>query len=379
MRQALVAITLSLLVVACSTRGGMPREDLPPPPKPSAYRADVGVKVAWKATVGKLPAQTGLALCPAVVGEQVFVANAEGRVAAFRVEDGTVSWQQDLQRPLSAGPSATDRLLVVGSRDGEAIGLDATDGELLWRSGVTSEILAAPALGAGLVVVRVADGRIFGLEADSGRRRWLYEHTVPALTLRGTSNPILVPGRMAVIGLDSGKLVALAPDTGRPLWETTIATPSGRSDLERMVDIDADPVLYRNDIYVASYNGRLAVADAATGRTRWDRELSVHAGLAVARDQVYVTDAEQRVWAFDRFNGASIWRQDELRGLQLTGPAVFGDFILVGDSAGYLNWLSLQDGSLQRRQKIGGAFSCAPVVHADNIYVLTSNGLTVLR
>jgi outer membrane protein assembly factor BamB len=330
--------------------------------------------------LGRLPAHAGFALRPAALGDRVFVANAEGRVSAFAVETGQRVWQRELGRPLSAGPTAAGDLVVVGARDGEAVGLRAADGEMLWRSGVTSEVLAAPAVDTELVVVRVADGRVFGLNASSGRRRWLYEQTVPALALRGTSSPLLVPGRLVVVGLDTGKLVALAPDNGRPLWEAIVATPRGRSDLERLVDIDADPLLYRTDIYVASYNGRLAAIDAASGRTRWDRELSVFAGLAVDSGRVYATDAERRIWAFDRFSGASVWRQDDLRGLQqLTGPAVFGDYVLVGDAAGYLNWLSLRDGSLQRRQKIGGAFVAAPMVQNDTIYILTEKGLTVLR
>lgn len=374
------ALLLMLALAGCSSFGGGTREDLPPPPSPSAYKADVGVRVAWSKSLGRLPAQTGFALRPTVVGDQVFVANAEGRVSALAVDTGQLVWQRELERPLSAGPAAAGDLVVVGARDGEAIGLQAADGEILWRSGVTSEVLAAPAVDTELVVVRVADGRVFGLDASSGRRRWLYEQTVPALALRGTSSPLLVPGRLVVVGLDTGKLVALAPDSGRPLWEAIVATPQGRSDLERLVDIDADPLLYRTDIYVASYNGRLAAIDAASGRTRWDRELSVLAGLAVDSGRVYATDAEQRVWAFDRFSGASVWRQDDLRGLQrLTGPAVFGDYVLVGDDAGYLNWLSLRDGSLQRRQKIGGAFVAAPMVQNDAIYILTEKGLTVLR
>lgn len=378
MIRSLVTVALMLGLVACTSYGG-DREDLPPPPEPEDYQADVGVKRAWHRSLGKLPAQAGFALRPMVTADRVYVASAEGSVFALEKETGRLQWERDLGRTLSSGPTVANDLLVVGSRDGEAIAFRASDGEELWRSGVTSEILARPAVGDDLVVVRVTDGRVFGLESATGRRRWLYEQSVPVLTLRGTSSPTLVPGRLVVVGFDSGRLVALAPDDGRPLWDISVATPRGRTDLERMVDIDADPVLYRSDIYVASYNGRLASIDANSGRARWDRELSVVAGLAVDVDRVYATDADEYVWAFDRFTGATIWRQEDLRGLRLTGPAVFREHILVGDDEGYLNWLALRDGSLQSRQWIGGAFVAAPVIDGDAIYLLTENGLRVMR
>lgn len=363
---------------ACTSYGGG-REDLPPPPEPKDYQADVGVKRLWQRSLGTLPEQAGFALQPVASGDRVYVADTDGQVYALDRDTGKPYWQQKLGYPLSAGPAVANDLLVVGSRDGNVIGLRASDGEELWRSGVTSEILAKPAVGADLVVVRVADGRLFGLEAATGRRRWLYEQTVPVLTVRGTSSPILVQEQLVVAGFDTGRLVALTPEDGRPIWDVIVAAPRGRTDLERMVDIDADPVMYRSDIHVASYNGRLASIDVSSGRARWDRELSVVAGLAVDAERVYATDAEEYVWAFDRFNGATVWRQEELRGLRLTGPAVFGDYLLVGDDAGYLNWLAVRDGSLQSRQRIGGAFVAAPVVQSDTIYLLTENGLTVLR
>jgi outer membrane protein assembly factor BamB len=378
MIRRLAVALLMLGLAACTSYGGGGREDLPPP-EPDDYQADIGVKRIWQRSVGTLSAQGGFALQPVVAGDRVYVASVDGKVHALDKDTGKPHWQRDLGHPLSAGPAVADGLLVVGSRDGDAVGLRASDGEELWRSGVTSEILARPAVSADLVVVRVADGRVFGLDAATGRRRWLYEQTVPVLTLRGTSSPILVPGQLVVVGFDTGRLVALTPEDGRPVWDIAVAAPKGRTDLERMVDIDADPVMHRADIYVASHNGRLASIDANSGRARWDRELSVVAGLAVDAERVYATDAEDYVWAFDRFSGATVWRQEDLRGLRLTGPAVFRDHLLVGDDAGYLNWLALRDGSLQNRQRIGGAFVAVPVVQGDTIYLLTENGLTVLR
>jgi len=378
-RKALLALALAGLLAGCSSVGSNRGADLPPPPEASQYRGEVGFVEAWQADVGDLPPDRGFGFVVAPAGEQVFTAAADGRVAAYAADDGKLLWEVELKHKLASGPTVGEGVVVLGGRDGQVIGLDATDGRLLWLSGVTSEVQAPVAIGNGLVVARTIDGRVFGLDLASGRRQWMFEQSQPALILRGSSRPLLLPGLLAVVGTSNGKLIGLAPADGKLVWETTVAAPQGRSDLERMVDINADPVLFRSDIYVASYQGRLAAVDAGSGRIRWDREISAHAGLAVDSSRVYVTDADNRVWAFDRFTGSAVWRQDDLRGLVLTGPALADEFVLVGDDQGYLNWLSARDGQLVRREDIGGIFVAKPAVHDGRIFLLTDDGLTSLR
>lgn len=369
-----------LALAGCGSLGGSRDGGLPPPPKASDYTAEVGFQPAWSYSALELPAvQQGFGLVPAVDAGRVYVAGRDGRVVALDGASGAPIWQVDLKRQLSSGPAVAGGRLVVGSRDGGVIALDAADGGSLWQATVTSEVLAPPRVSDDRVVIRSLDGRVFGLDAATGARQWLFEQSVPVLTLRGVSAPVLVPGQLVAVGLDTGKLVGLNPADGKLLWETPVATPQGRTDLERMVDIDADPRLYRGEIYVVSYQGRLAAVDPANGRIKWQRELSAYAGLAVDSSRVYVTDAEQQLWAFDRFNGATVWRQDALKGLKLTAPALAGDYLIVGDNEGYLNWLSPRDGSLQRRQKVGGGFVAAPLVEAGGVYLLTKDRLGVLR
>lgn len=380
MTKPLLVLILALSAAGCSYFGGAKREsDLPKSPSADAYREDVGVSTAWTASVGELPEASGWALNVSVAGGRVYAAGANGRVSAFDAASGKRLWETNLDRTLTAGPTAGAGVVVVGTRNGQALGLAADSGEVLWRSGVTSEVLAAPQVSDDLVVVRSADGRVFGLDPQTGQRKWLFEHTMPALTLRGSSAPLMVPGKVVIVGLDNGRMVALSPQDGKQIWEALVAAPKGLTELERMVDVDAAPVLYRTDVYAASYQGRLVGIDGLTGRPRWDREFSTYSGLAVDASRVYASSADNRVWAVDRVSGAAVWRNDELRGLRLTGPALFKDYVVVGDNEGYLNWLAARDGKLVRRQRIGGGFVAAPRSQGDALYLLTSQGLTVLR
>ncbi len=374
MRRIACAAALGLVLSGCASLG---REDVGP--DPSDFQEPVAYQQAWRANVGKQPRVAGYDLQPAVVGERVYVAGSDGKVRALDAASGKRLWEIELEQSPSAGPTADAQRLIIGTREGQVVGLSAEDGRVLWRSGVSSEILAAPTLQGDLVVVHSADGRVFSLRADTGERDWIYDQVPPALTLRGSSRPLILGGELVVVGLDNGKMVGLAANNGRALWSAVVSEPSGRTDLDRMADVDADPVAMASVIYAVGYQGRVVAVDALSGRPLWQRDIGSHIGLAVDRVNVYVVDGESNVWALNRRNGASVWRQQDLAALQLTAPVVVGNYLVLGDAQGYLNWLSLDDGRLLRRESIGAPVVQAPVLDGRSLYVLTDKGLRVYR
>lgn len=375
MRALLLSLAVVVVLPGCSMLG----RDGPEPPRVASDARQVTAEVQWRAPAGRQPADPSYGLVPAVAGEQVIVAGADGEVLAYAVQDGKRRWRTDLNAPIAGGPGVGAGLVVVGTREGQVIGLDAATGAERWRGSVTSEVLAAPAVGADIVVVRTADGRAFGLDSSSGERRWFFDRAMPALTLRGQSAPVLVGERLALLGLDGGQLVVLDLATGKQLAEVPIASPSGRTDLERMVDIDGPLAVFGDSVYVTAYKGRVVALDIGSGRASWQRELSSSAGLSADAERVYVTDTQNRVWALDRFSGATVWRQDALNGLQLTAPAAHDGYVVVGDADGYLSWLDAGDGSLLRRQSLGDAIVAAPLASGGRLYVLSDEGLRVIR
>jgi outer membrane protein assembly factor BamB len=264
--------------------------------------------------------------------------------------------------------------VLVGALDGEVIAISAEDGRALWRSGVSSEVLAPPAGDGDTVVVRTGDGRLYGLAVADGQRHWTFDRAVPTLSLRGVSQPVVAEGRVYA-GLDTGKLVALELDSGRVLWEEAVSTPGGRSELERLVDLDADPVLADGVLYAVSYGGQVVALDAATGKLKWRQDLASYSGLAVTDNRVFASDREGRLWALDRDNGAVLWQQDGLKHRRLTRPVAHGGLVAVGDFEGYVHWLSPEDGSLRGRLKTGrSALVAPPLVSGDRLYVLGREG-----
>ena len=346
--------SLAVLLSGCGTIGDSISEmtkgkDNAVPPTPlTDIQSSLSVSTNWSRNVGKGGNLNFINLKPILADGQIFVASRDGTVVAIDASNGDVRWEVDTDTRLGAGPGVGDALVLVGSSEGEVIALDITSGKEMWRSRVTSEVLSVPTAAAGVVVARAIDGRLFGLSSIDGERIWTYDRTVPALTLRGSSSPVIAGG-LVVYGSDSGKLSALSLKEGLPLWEKTVAFPSGRSELDRIVDIDANPLVVNGVVYAASYQGRIIAMDLETARTIWSRDLSSSSDMSVDRRNLYVTDAEGNVWALDRRSGASLWKQDKLQYRFVTGPIVIDDYVVVSDFEGYQHWLSTDDGHFVAR------------------------------
>ncbi len=380
MKRPLATACLVGLLSGCSGFSGITGlfggEDNAEPPAPLLpLSSSIPVDTLWRTKVGVGSHGQRVNLKPAVADDRLYVADRKGRVSALDVASGKRIWQIKTKAAISGGPGVGEGLVLLGTSDAEVIALDQESGDEAWRARVSSEVLAVPKATDNVVVVRTADGKIVGLDAESGERIWFHDRSVPVLTLRGTGSPVVDAGRV-IGGFASGKLVALDIHDGKKLWEASVAISRGRSELARLVDIDADPVIRQGVVYVASFQGNVAAVSEDSGVVLWRRDLSSYAGLAADEGQVYVTDDESHLWALDARTGASLWKQDKLHARAATAPVVYGDFVVVGDLEGYLHWMSREDGRLEARTRLDDEpISSPPRVVGDVLYVYDDAGV----
>jgi outer membrane protein assembly factor BamB len=305
---------------------------------------------------------------------RLYVADAEGRVIAMNSGNGKVLWERETGLPFSGGPEVDSKYIILGSSDGDLVALSVRDGTALWNARVDSEILSVPRIAGTTVLVHTLHDSVYAFDAASGDRLWKFTFPAPILTLRGSSTPVIV-GESAIVGVAGGKLVNLELATGLPLWETTVTPPRGRSELERIADIDADPVIVDGVIYVATYNGDLAAVDLSSGAVLWRRELSAHAGITAAAGMLYVTDSDDVVWAATPTDGTGTWKQEALKYRRLTAPAVLGNLIVVADLEGYVHWLDRREGRLVAQEKVAkGPITARPLVAGGKFFVYGDDG-----
>jgi outer membrane protein assembly factor BamB len=379
-RPWLCCVVLLPALAGCGVKDTVSRyltggEDNVEPPAPLVeFTPRLNVIQLWTSKAGGGTDKQYLRLTPAVAGQRLYVAGTGGTVAALDATNGKTLWTTRVRETITGGPGVGENSVLVGTLNGKIILLNAETGREQWRAQLTSEVLAPPARAEGTVVARTIDGKVFGLDARDGKRLWIYDRTVPSLTLRGTSSPKIDSG-IVVAGFDAGRLAGLELRTGRLLWEATVAASRGRSELERMVDIDADPVIVDGVVYVSSYQGQLAAVQLESGRVMWNRETSSHAGISIDDSSLFLTDHSSHVMAFDRYGGTSIWKQDKLTARGVTGPAVIGDYVVVGDLEGYLHWMDKSDGRFVARTRIAKERIIAqPVVVGSIVYAYATDG-----
>ncbi|MGH8506629.1 MAG: outer membrane protein assembly factor BamB [Stenotrophobium sp.] len=346
--------------------------------KPAALQdiANPALKITklWSSSAGDGSDTLYTGLQMSVQPDAVFAADVGGDVYAFNPKNGDRIWRAKTGARVISGPSVSGNLLLVGTLDAQVIALKRADGSELWHSTLSSEVLAVSAGNGDIVVARTVDGHVYGLAADTGKQIWNFDRNEPNLTLRGLSEPMVIGGS-AYVGLDNGRMVSLRVTDGQLNWEQVVAVPSGRTELDRITDIDAGLLDQNGNIFAASFGGELAAVDATSGQVQWRRAVKSYTGMVSTGKLIVVTDESGVVWALDAATGAAAWKQKDLLYRKLSPPAMLDGNIVVGDYEGYLSWLNPTDGSIIARSRAGSdPIRAHMAVMDDVLYVMNSTG-----
>lgn len=374
MRRLAFAALVALALAGCDLLKMSSRDGVEPPAELAELTASVTVKRLWERSLSSGAARAGLRLSPALDGERLIVADVARGVVAIEAGSGRVLWTNGDVGGVSSSPGVAGGLVVAGTLEGDVIAINAESGATVWKARVTSEVIARPAVSDTTVVVRSNDGRVFGLDRADGRRKWVFDRSVPLLSLRGNAPPFVI-GSTVLVPFDNGRLFALDLDQGTVLWEQAIAQPEGRTELERMVDIDGPVQSDGSQVFAATYRGRVAAVSLDSGRVLWSRDVSAPGGVGKSDGTLVVSDASGSVLALDVRNGSALWSQKALANRFLTTPAVVGRHVVVGDLEGWVHFLALDDGALAARVRLGKEpIRGEPIVAGDVVYVQSTDG-----
>lgn len=370
MRASLAALTLALLA-GCASKG----EPAFTPKELRSFNETSSLDTQWQRNVGAGLGRARYPIAPAREGNRVFAADAEGVVMAMNADSGAVEWQINLDTPISSALNAIAGQVYLGTRNGEVIALDQRDGSESWRARVSSEVLAPPQANQQLLVVQSIDGQVTALDRASGAERWVYTSSQPALTLRGTGTPMVID-QVSFVGMANGRLATLDNRSGQPLWDMQVATPRGRSEVARLVDLSGQPIISPDGrLFVTSYNGRVVALEATQGNLLWEANISSRHTPILVGNLLFVVSDNSHIVALDADSGREIWRNNDLEDRWLTSPAFANGRLVFGDFEGYLHLIDAREGDIVGRTRVhSSGISVRPVTEGGTIHVQANNG-----
>jgi outer membrane protein assembly factor BamB len=362
-----ILLCASLLLVGCSSLNQLkfwsdPPKKLPPLPP---LESKMEMHSRWNQKVGSGSRGQYLALTPVIENDVLYATDAKGYAEAIDIKTNKTKWKNKLKQPVTGGIAVGQEIVLLGTRKGEVIALSQETGAEVWRSNVDGEILSNPAITSESVVIQTSNNHVFGLDPKTGNTLWTFESSAPALTLRSTAHPV-VSDDIGIVGQPNGKLVAFDVKTGDRKWEQTLMIGRGRSELQRMVDINGDLAVSNGILYATSYQGRVGAFDISSGRPYWQREMSSTTGIALVNDNsLAIADTDGVVWLLDADTGATLWKQDGLKERLLTRPTVVGDKLIVSDHKGLVHALNIDDGKLVAREQQSKKPIYAPAINNE--------------
>ena len=350
-------------------------DETAPPKELEEISNEVALTPVWQEKVTEGKGEHFLKLEMVLSDGKLFVADRRGQVIALDQKSGAKLWEVETELPISGGLEVGYEHVFFGTTDADVVALKLSDGDTAWTAQVSSEVLSTPRFSEGFVVVRSIDGAINALDAAEGTEHWSYVRDVPALSLRGTSSPVVKSGGV-ISGYANGKLVVLRLKDGLQIWETSVAVARGRGALSRMVDVDSDPLAGERYIYAATFNGGVVAVDVRSGKIAWRRsEMSSYKKMIADWVSIFVVDVNNHIWSADQNDGSINWQQDSLENRQLTPLVQVNDYLLTADYEGYVHVLNASDGALVGRFKVSDvAIAATPLLDDGLIYVQDING-----
>ncbi len=346
-------------------------------PTPNALKALVAQKKVtkkWQIAAGESSKKQHLKIKPVVLGQIVYTASTTGRVQATNRFTGQVIWSTNIRANILSGPSVAGHLLVVGTGSSSIVALNSNTGHIIWQKTLSSDALAKPVIYHHKVIVKTINGFIYALEASTGKKIWQVKHGAPSLILKASSSPVMMKDNIMLVGFSDGKIDAIDISTGQLIWQRSIAYGTGASDIEKLVSIDANPIVEHDTVWLATYQGYIAALSLKTGQYKWRHPASTFLNLAVFGQNLLMVDSRDVIWSINKYTGNINWQQKQLKARGLTEPVLMGNKLIVGDKTGLVHIISAENGQFLARLQLDSAVSYPVSTLGHTMYVMTSKG-----
>lgn len=375
-KQIFLLVLLGLQLSACNYIDdyAFGKDNTPTPNPLPVVKHKQRVNIDWSINIGSFKKYTASPdLAPAIYQRYVYVAAPNGKITALNKKTGQVIWQFETHLSLLAGPVISDNKLIVTGDDSALYILDRNNGKVLQRISVSNDILAKPFVYAGKIYVKTITGVVYCIDLKTGHKDWKYEHSTTEIILKASSSPVYYQNSI-LVGFSDGSIVGLEPLKGHPVFQQHISYARGVSEVERLNDVDTNPLIDQDHLYIASYQGEVGAYSIPQSEFLWKRKASTYHDLAFIGSTLVLVSSSDSIWAYQKSDGQVLWTQKGLNARGLTAPVIWHGQIWVGDRLGTLHGISPSSGQFIGQLQLPGSIVSSPLIDGDVCYVLTTNG-----
>lgn len=363
---------------------------------------------SWTYTIN----QGGLASPASVVDGIVFAASNGNRVAA--IKNGRRLWQVRVRNMVMTTPLLTGNAVIVGLGNkafasthirgtgwSGVMALKATTGATLWSQKTQGAVMPTPAIANNRVYAATGAGHVLVLNVATG-------HVIHSIGLKGSyvsmSSPLVIGHGLYVGGALPYALYGINLTTDHMAWALPVPAQGGLDDCS---PVWADGIIATQyTTYLAKNSPTMkAVMIGVTpkGHLRWKTDLGLGQTAAdemqtgqptVVGTTVYVgSPVTDKVYAINSQTGHILWSTDV--GAAVRGnPAILAGAVLVGDSQGRIDTLSIKTGNLLKKISVTpgtagnstttnptptGFSGAGPVIYGSTLYIVSMNGTVLAR
>ncbi len=323
-----------------------------------------GSRASKKDVVDLQVAQTGEGLIAASRGGIVSLLNGKQTV-----------WSVDLKEAITSGVASNQSgsVAIVGTRSGKVVAINAQTGAIVWEKALPTSSPTPALVTNNRVLLSGNNGTLYGLDLQTGTAMWQFSTQNVDVSVRGAAKPLHLDEQTALFGTADGRIHAINPVSGTPLWTRRVGMATGGSAVERMSDVDGTPLVVGQHLYVTSFSGQLAAFDMSTGRPMFVGEIPSTKSPTILGETLVVTGVNGDVKAFNRLTGETLWLNENLKHRKLTNPVNVGNYVAVGDYDGVIHLFDV-DGNIVSRAETKGQLTSLQV-NGNRLYAQSASGV----
>ena len=290
----------------------------------------------------------------------------------------SITINEDKGHSIGGGIAVDDNFLFIGSPYAEIFCLELKTGNLVWKNNTITPVRATPTLVDNKVIVLTLDNRTLVFEKEDGSLIWEHQGIQNTTSIIGEPK-VAADGSLVVVPYSNGDIFALNLINGRELWKQTSVNIELSETSNSFSDIDANPVILKNIIIVASTSGKVFALNKKNGNLLWEQYLNTTKTPLVNGNNVYIIHNNKELINLDLKNGQVRWITEILKSysseknyLWLTPVLINNQLVAVGGDKSLLI-LSPYNGELKKEISLPSIPATSPIVVKKKIFLMLKN------